>query len=73
MKAIRKDEEVDEVHSLYVEQWDWEKVIDKSDRTVDYLKDTVRSIYKAIISFFKFRFTKNYLLYNKSRTRRYVS
>lgn len=48
MKAIRKDEEVDEVHSLYVEQWDWEKVIDKSDRTVDYLKDTVRSIYKAI-------------------------
>ena len=48
MKAIRKDEEVDEIHSLYVEQWDWEKVIDKSDRTVDYLKDTVRSIYKAI-------------------------
>ena len=48
MKAIRKDEEVDEIHSLYVEQWDWEKVIDKSDRTIDYLKDTVRSIYKAI-------------------------
>ena len=48
MKAIRKEEVVDEVHSLYVEQWDWEKVIDKSDRTVDYLKDTVRSIYKAI-------------------------
>ena len=48
MKAIRKEEEVDEVHSLYVEQWDWEKVIDKSDRTIDYLKDTVRSIYKAI-------------------------
>ena len=48
MKAIRKDEEVDEIHSLYVEQWDWEKVIAKSDRTVDYLKDTVRSIYKAI-------------------------
>lgn len=48
MKAIRKDEEVDEVHSLYVEQWDWEKVIDKSDRTIDYLKDTVRSIYKSI-------------------------
>ena len=48
MKAIRKDEEVDEVHSLYVEQWDWEKVIYKSDRTVDYLKATVRSIYKAI-------------------------
>lgn len=48
MKAIRKDEIVDEVHSLYVEQWDWEKVISKEDRTIDYLKETVRSIYKAI-------------------------
>ena len=48
MKAIRKDEVVDDIHSLYVEQWDWEKVIDKSDRTIDYLKDTIRSIYKAI-------------------------
>ena len=48
MKAIRKDETVDEVHSLFVEQWDWEKVIDKEDRTIEYLKDTVRSIYKAI-------------------------
>lgn len=48
MKAIRKDEEVDEIHSMYVEQWDWEKVIEKSDRTVEYLKETVRSIYKAI-------------------------
>jgi len=48
MKAIRKDEEVDATHSLYVEQWDWEKIIEKSDRTIDYLKETVRSIYKAI-------------------------
>ena len=48
MKAIRKDEIVDDIHSLYVEQWDWEKVIDKQDRTIDYLKDTVRSVYKAI-------------------------
>jgi len=48
MKAIRKDEEVDSTHSLYVEQWDWEKVIEKSDRTIDYLKETVRSIYKSI-------------------------
>ena len=48
MKAIRKDEEVDDIHSLYVEQWDWEKVIDKSDRTIDYLKDTVKAIYKSI-------------------------
>jgi aspartate--ammonia ligase len=48
MKAIRKDECVDSIHSLYVEQWDWEKVIDKSDRTIDYLKETVKSIYKSI-------------------------
>ena len=50
MKAIRKDEEVDDIHSLFVEQWDWEKVILKSDRTVDYLKETVRSIYKSLRS-----------------------
>jgi len=48
MKAIRKDEEVDAIHSLYVEQWDWEKVIDESDRTIDYLKETVKAIYKSI-------------------------
>ena len=48
MKAIRKDEEVDATHSLYVEQWDWEKVIDKSDRQEDYLKSTVKSIYRCI-------------------------
>lgn len=48
MKAIRKDEKVDEIHSMFVEQWDWEKVIDKEDRTIDYLKETVRSIYKAV-------------------------
>lgn len=48
MKAIRKDEIVDDIHSLYVEQWDWEKVISKEDRTIDYLKETVKSIYKAI-------------------------
>ncbi len=48
MKAIRKDEEVDEVHSLFVEQWDWEKVISKEDRTIGYLKETVKSVYKAI-------------------------
>ena len=50
MKAIRKDETIDAVHSLYVEQWDWEKVILKSDRTISYLKETVRSIYKAFRS-----------------------
>ena len=48
MKAIRKDEIVDDIHSLYVEQWDWEKVINTQDRTIEYLKETVRNIYKAI-------------------------
>ena len=48
MKAIRKDETVDDIHSLYVEQWDWEKVISKEDRTISYLKQTVKKIYKAI-------------------------
>ena len=48
MKAIRKDEIVDSIHSMYVEQFDWEKVISKEDRTIDYLKDTVKSIYKAL-------------------------
>ena len=48
MKAIRKDEVVDDIHSFFVDQWDWEKVISKEDRTIDYLKDTVSSIYKAL-------------------------
>ncbi|MBR1416732.1 MAG: aspartate--ammonia ligase [Bacilli bacterium] len=48
MKAVRKDEIIDDVHSLYVEQWDWEKVISKDDRKISYLKETVQSIYKAI-------------------------
>lgn len=48
MKAIRKDEVVDDVHSLLVEQWDWEKVISKEDRTKEYLIDTVKSIYKSL-------------------------
>ena len=48
MKAIRKDEIVDDAHSLFVEQWDWEKVISKEDRTIDYLKETVKSIYKTL-------------------------
>lgn len=48
MNAIRKDETLDNLHSIYVDQWDWEKVINASDRTIEYLKDTVRSIYDAI-------------------------
>ena len=48
MKAIRKDEEVDSIHSLYVEQWDWEKIISGEDRSVEYLKETVKAIYKSL-------------------------
>ena len=48
MNAIRRDEEVDNIHSVYVDQWDWEKVIAPEDRTVDYLKYTVRSIVGAV-------------------------
>lgn len=49
MNAIRRDETCDNIHSLYVDQWDWEKVIDAGDRTIDYLKDTVKRIYAAIL------------------------
>jgi len=48
MNAIRRDEEVDNLHSIYVDQWDWEKVIQREDRTVAYLKRTVRDIVNAI-------------------------
>lgn len=48
MKAIRKDEDVDDIHSLFVEQWDFEKIINKEDRNIEYLKDTVRALYKSI-------------------------
>jgi len=48
MTAIRRDEETDNIHSLYVDQWDWEKIIDKSERNVETLKETVFRIYMAI-------------------------
>jgi aspartate--ammonia ligase len=49
MDAVRKDEVVDETHSNYVDQWDWEKVLLASDRNLDYLKETVRLIYAALL------------------------
>ena len=49
MNAIRRDEVCDSIHSIYVDQWDWEKIITAEDRTVDYLKATVRSIYGAVL------------------------
>lgn len=48
MNAIRRDEELDNLHSVYVDQWDWEKIIAPRDRTADYLQNTVRDIWKAI-------------------------
>ena len=48
MTAIRRDDKMDETHSIYVDQWDWEKVITRKDRTVSYLKSTVTKIVKAI-------------------------
>ncbi len=48
MNAIRRDEELDNLHSIYVDQWDWEKVIAREDRNVDYLKETVRDIVGAM-------------------------
>lgn len=48
MNAIRKDEETDFIHSIYVDQWDWEKTISEQDRTYAYLKGIVRKIYSLI-------------------------
>lgn len=45
MNAIRRDEDLDNIHSIYVDQWDWEKVIDKKDRTEEKLREIVKSIY----------------------------
>ena len=48
MSAIRRDEEVDNIHSIYVDQWDWEKIISKENRNLDTLKETVRTVYKVL-------------------------
>ncbi|MCR1950067.1 MULTISPECIES: aspartate--ammonia ligase [unclassified Clostridium] len=47
MNAIRRDEELDNLHSIYVDQWDWEKIILKADRNKEYLKKTVKDIYNV--------------------------
>lgn len=49
MNAIRADEELDNLHSLYVDQWDWERVITPEDRNVEFLKRTVCRIYAAML------------------------
>ena len=48
MNAIRRDEELDNLHPIYVDQWDWEKVIRREDRTTEYLHETVVTLYNAL-------------------------
>lgn len=55
MTAIRRDEDTDNIHSIYVDQWDWEKIITKADRKKEVLHETVRCIYAAL------RHTENYI------------
>ncbi|KEI06926.1 aspartate--ammonia ligase [Clostridium botulinum] len=55
MNAIRRDEELDNIHSMYVDQWDWEKVIEKKDRTEENLKEIVQGIYEV------FKGTENFI------------
>lgn len=55
MNAIRRDEETDNLHSIYVDQWDWEKIIQKEDRTIETLKIIVKKIYRV------FKNTQDYI------------
>ncbi|MCM1121575.1 MAG: aspartate--ammonia ligase [Eubacterium sp.] len=48
MSAIRRDETTDNIHSIYVDQWDWEKIISREERTLEHLQETVRSVYKVL-------------------------
>ena len=57
MNAIRRDEDLDNLHSIYVDQWDWEKVITKEERTRGTLEETVRAVYKAL------KITEDYMAY----------
>ena len=55
MSAIRRDEQTDNIHSIYVDQWDWEKIISREERTIDFLQETVRNVYKVL------RLTEKYM------------
>ena len=57
MNAIRRDEDTDNIHSMFVDQWDWEKIITPEERTIDTLKRTVKNIYKAL------KHTENYIIH----------
>ncbi len=64
MNAIRRDEEVDNIHSIYVDQWDWEKIISPNQRTVEYLQETVQAIYEVFKSI-EDDLSKEYTEYHK--------
>ena len=66
MSAIRQDEETDNIHSIYVDQWDWEKIISKKDRTRETLESIVRSVYKAL------KVTEDYMAYEYEYIGRYL-
>ena len=63
MNAIRRDEELDAIHSMYVDQWDWEKIITKKERKLSYLRKVVRNIYSVILNIAK-DVNKNYPILN---------
>jgi len=58
MNAIRRDEDLDNLHSIYVDQWDWEKIIDKDERNIDTLKTTVRGLFEVFKGAEEFIFEK---------------
>ena len=60
MNAIRRDEDTDNLHSVFVDQWDWEKIISEEDRNVKYLKKTVKAIYNSLLH------TERYIAYEYS-------
>ena len=66
MVAIRRDEDTDNIHSIYVDQWDWEKIISKKDRTRETLESIVRSVYKAL------KVTEDYMAYEYEYIGRYL-
>ncbi len=67
MNAIRRDEEVDSIHSAYVDQWDWEKVINRDNRNIEFLKETVKKIYNSIKSLAKLVEEKYQIIHNLPR------
>ena len=66
MNAIRRDEDLDNTHSIYVDQWDWEKVITEKERNFDYLKETVKKIYEV------FKKTENMLSEKYSKLKKFL-